>query len=244
MRHSFATSRKSAARRDRTCRLAVAALFAALSGCTGESTRIALQVQQRADEVQQVLFERQADALRILLFRDALRRIEQGGPALAAEQRAALSDVWNERDLLEFWSVQQERAKALRLIGVDAKLFGDQSPIDLVFKSLRARFGRAREAIAAYAGAGLQPVESSMRPALQEPRAEMAPVPPQPSPAGAATPGQSAGVASPGGISPTPNLVAPQISTQATGADGGKEDVRYEPPYFPVVVVPQRGGSR
>ncbi len=130
-------------------------LLASGFGCTAESTRIALQMQHRADQLQQAVFERQNESLRILLFRDALRRMQAAGEPLNPQQRAALNAVWNERDLLEFWHVQHERAGALRRIGVDAKLFGDQAPLDLLLKSLEAKFDRVRAAAAAQAGAAL-----------------------------------------------------------------------------------------
>ncbi len=121
------------------------------AGCTRESVRTALETQRRADAVQYAVFERQHDAIRILLFRDLVARLEQAGPPLTAEQRAAINDVWNDRDLAEFWCVQQERAAALRLVGVDAKLFADQAIVDLLVKSLEARAKRAEQGLAAAA---------------------------------------------------------------------------------------------
>ncbi len=116
-----------------------------LGGCTSESTRIAIETQRRADEVQQAVFDRQHEALCVLLYRDLRRRVDDAG--LTAEQRDALSAVWNERDLLEFWAVQHERAAALRLIGVDAKLYGDQAVLDLLWKSVEKRMDRARQGL-------------------------------------------------------------------------------------------------
>lgn len=123
-----------------------------VEGCTRESVRVALTAQQRADQVQQAVFERQHEALCILLYRDLQRRLEQTGTPLAPEQRTALNEVWNERDLIEFWTVQHERAKALRLIGVDAKLYSGQSVVDLLYKSISAKIERAKQGLAAYAG--------------------------------------------------------------------------------------------
>lgn len=124
-------------------------------GCTRESVRVALETQRRADEVQQATFDRQHESLRILLFRDLARRLEPDGKTLTPAQWAALNEAWNDRDLIEFWLVQQERAKALRLLGVDAKLYGDQSILDLLVKALEAKFDRGKEGLAAYAGARL-----------------------------------------------------------------------------------------
>jgi hypothetical protein len=134
--------------------LPTVALIAVLgsAGCSRESLRVALTAQQRADQVQQAVFERQHEALCILLYRDEQRRLEQTGVTLGPAQRAVLNDAWNDRDLVEFWAVQQGRARALRLIGVDAKLYSDQSVVDLLYKSLSARADRLAQGFAAQAG--------------------------------------------------------------------------------------------
>jgi len=129
----------------------LAGLLAA--GCTRESVRIALEAQRRADEVQQAVFERQHAALRVLLYREVVRRLEEGGFPLTAAQRAALGAAWNDRDLMEFWQVQHERAKALRRAGVDAQLWGSAAALDLLIKAVDARLDPARAGVAAYAGA-------------------------------------------------------------------------------------------
>jgi hypothetical protein len=122
-------------------------------GCTSESTRLALENQRRANEVDQAIFERQSDGLKVLLFRDARERLAN---APSPEERdAVLNAVWNERDLIEFWAVQHERAGALRLIGVDAKLYADQSAIDLLLKQIEAKGDRAKEGIVEAAGKGV-----------------------------------------------------------------------------------------
>lgn len=115
--------------------------------------RIALEAQQRADAVQQAVFERQSDALRILLYRDLLWRLAEAGVLLDAHQRSVVNDVWNDRDLFEFWSVQHERMRALRLIGVDSRLYGEQSIVDLLIKSITTRLDRIGEHVAARVGA-------------------------------------------------------------------------------------------
>ncbi len=126
-------------------------------GCTSESLRVALEAQQRADSVQQTVFDRQHEGLRILLFRDLLRRLDERGASLNAEQVAAVNAAWNERDLVEFWAVQHERARSLRLAGVDAKLYSDQSILDLLWKSLSAKAERLEQGIASHAGASVEP---------------------------------------------------------------------------------------
>jgi hypothetical protein len=113
---------------------------------------VALETQRRADTVQQTIFDRQHEALCILLYRDLLRRLEGAGLRPNDAQRAVINEVWNERDLVEFWAVQHERAKALRLLGVDAKLYSDQSAVDLLLKSIAARVARGEQALAAEAG--------------------------------------------------------------------------------------------
>ena len=134
------------------CGIALVAALAASAGCTRESVRVALENQRRADDVQQAVFERQHAALTLLLYRDLAHRLEQDGTRLTDAQRAALNDVWNDRDLMEFWAMQQERSAALRIAGVDAKLVADQSIIDLLWKQLEQRARRAAEGLATRAG--------------------------------------------------------------------------------------------
>lgn len=128
-----------------------------LGGCTAESTRVALTAQRRADEVQRTVFERQHEALCVLLYRDLRHRLEAAGMELSAGQQAALNETWNDRDLVEFWAVQDERARALRIAGVDAKLLADQSVVDLLIKSIEARVERVQGGLAAQAGAQALP---------------------------------------------------------------------------------------
>lgn len=141
----------------------VAALgVACLTGCTSESTRVALEAQRRADEVQQGIFDRQHDGLKVLLFRDTVRKMQDGEDVLSEAQQMALNDAWNERDLVEFWALQYERSKALRLAGVDAKLFSDQSVVDLLGRALDARWKRIDEAVNSAAAEGV--AEKSVTP--------------------------------------------------------------------------------
>jgi hypothetical protein len=119
------------------------------TGCTAESLRKAIETQHRANEVEEKIFEEQHDALCILTFRDLANQLQVGATALSEPQKSILNRAWNERDTIEFWSVQHERAKALRAAGVDAKLYSDQSTVDLLLKSLEAKEKRAEQGIAA-----------------------------------------------------------------------------------------------
>jgi hypothetical protein len=132
--------------------VALLAVVVNLPGCTRESLRVALAAQQRADQVQQAVFDKQHEGLCILLYRDLRRQLEQEAAPLSSAQRTALNAAWNDRDLVEFWQVQHERARALRLIGVDAKLYSDQAVVDLLYKSLSAKLARAKQGLATYAG--------------------------------------------------------------------------------------------
>lgn len=131
----------------------------ATGGCTGESTRVALVAQRRADEVQQAVFDQQHTALGTLLYRDPLRRLADAEVQLSPGLRAALNEVWNDRDLVELWTVQYERARALRIAGVDTKLYSDQSVVDLLVKAIEARADRVGAGLAAHAAEQAAPRE-------------------------------------------------------------------------------------
>lgn len=125
-----------------------------LFGCTAESTRIAIESQERANQVQEAIFDRQHEGLSQLLYDATLRKLDaaSGEVPLNTQQRQVLNEAWNERDLIEFWRVQFERSKALRFVGVDSKLFSDQSVIDLLIKALNAKMERGIQAVAAATG--------------------------------------------------------------------------------------------
>lgn len=128
------------------------ALLLVLAGCSDESLRVAVRAVQRADQVQQFVAEKRHEALRVLLYRDLLRRLGEAGAALDASQRAIVSAAWNERDLIEQWRVQDERARMLRLAGVEARLYGEQSIVDLLIKQVEAKADRAVKEAARQAG--------------------------------------------------------------------------------------------
>jgi hypothetical protein len=145
-------------RRPKEAGLVVLAFLAVVAGgCTRASVRLALDAQRRADQVQRAVFEQQNESLRILLFRDLVSRLEGAGRTLSEEERVALNEVWNERDLFEFWAVQNERAQALRIAGVDAKLATDQAIVDLLVKSIEARAKRVEHAAVGRVAANAAP---------------------------------------------------------------------------------------
>ena len=136
----------------RTMTYVVVAAAVVLSGCTRESIRVAIETQRRANDVEQAVFDRQHEALCILLYRDLEQRLAAAGGSLSGEQREALNNVWNERDLIEFWQVQHERTRALRMVGVDAALSAQQSVVDLLWKSVSRKMGRGEQALAGVLG--------------------------------------------------------------------------------------------
>ncbi len=144
--------RRGPRRALRASAVMAAALAVTMPGCSRESLRVALDAQRRADQVQQAVFDDQHAALSLLLYRDTLRRLEAGGTTLTPVQKTALNAIWNERDLVEFWALQHERATALRLMGVDSKLFAEQSTVDLLAKALERTGRRVDESAAAVMG--------------------------------------------------------------------------------------------
>jgi hypothetical protein len=153
------------------------------TGCTRESVRIALETQRRADQVQQAVFQRQHEALCMLLYHDLLARLAANGDPLTETQQAVLNAVWNDRDLIEFWALQNERAKALRLLGVEAKLASDRSVLELLWKNVQARVGRAGTLAASRLGRDLATCGHSSdvaEPSSPDPGLSCAPVPEAP----------------------------------------------------------------
>ncbi len=116
--------------------LGLCASMASLAGC--ESTRIAIATQARANDVQQTIFDQQQEALRIYQFRALAATLN-----LPPEQTAVLNAAWNERNTLNWWAVQFERSKSLRLVGVDTKLWASESILELIGKQIEQKTDRA-----------------------------------------------------------------------------------------------------
>lgn len=121
--------------------VAITIVAGCLVGCSDPSLKIAIQAQRRADDISEFIFQQQHDGLVMYLFRDLSGKLATGEEPLSDEQYNTLNLAWNERDLIEHWAIQHERAKALRNIGVNSRLYGEQSIIDLIGKS----FGQSVE---------------------------------------------------------------------------------------------------
>jgi hypothetical protein len=130
--------------------IACSLLFA---GCTAAATKTALDTQKRVNTIQETVYSNQAKSLKVLLYKNLVVQLERDGQALLNEkQKATLNQAWNDRDTIEWWSIQNERAKALRLVGVDSVLYDSQGIIDLMFKSLEEKWIDTKAGIAAVAG--------------------------------------------------------------------------------------------
>ena len=106
-------------------------------GCTSASTKIALEASNRVTQIQDKIQENQNKALKWYIFQKLLTDINA---AKTSDQVAALlNKAWQDRDLVEFWAVQWERARALHIIGVEAKLYSDEGILDLIWKQLSGK---------------------------------------------------------------------------------------------------------
>lgn len=130
-----------------TCLFAAVLISVLLAGCSDPSLKIALDAQRRADEVNEFIFERQHEGLVMYLYRDLANQLATEEGPLTAAQLATLNAGWNERDLIEHWAIQHERAKALRNVGVNTRLYSQQSVVDLIGKSFSQRAKVAQAAL-------------------------------------------------------------------------------------------------
>jgi hypothetical protein len=119
-----------------------------LAGCSDPSLKIAIQSQRHADEIQNFLFQQQHDGLVMYLYRDLAAELATEETPLSQDQLTTLNSAWNERDLIEHWAIQHERAKALRQIGVNTRLYSQQSIVDLIGKSISQRSSAVNAVIA------------------------------------------------------------------------------------------------
>ena len=139
---------------------AVAAFIAAVSlcilvatGCTATSTTLAIAGSERSDEVRSFVTAEQHRSLTLLLFRETAAAIEL---AQTADERAAVLDkAWNDRDLFEYWYLQDTLARALHYATVDAKLATSKSTIELIAKDFATHTQAPLQAVDEYAAARL-----------------------------------------------------------------------------------------
>lgn len=122
-----------------------------MTGCSNPSTKLALDGSKKADDTAEAIFTRQHDGLVLLLYRDTIAKLQAVG-TLNEKQHAVLNKAWNERNLIEFWALQNEKVKTLRLVTVYQKLYSDQSIIDLLLKSVMEKAQAAKAVIANVAG--------------------------------------------------------------------------------------------
>jgi hypothetical protein len=111
--------------------------FITCTGCTAVSTKLAIEGSRRTDEVRTAVVDRQHRSLLILSYRETLAELNK---ATSDQERAAiLNEAWNNRDLFEFWYIQDVLARAMHYATVDAKLAASQSIIDLLLKDMSKR---------------------------------------------------------------------------------------------------------
>ena len=108
--------------------------IAMLGGCTRPSTTQAIDGMDRSDRIRTEIRDRQHAALKIFLYRDTLAKLEAA--KTEGERAAILNEAWNDRDLCEFWLMQDERARFLNLATVGSKLYSDQGTLGLIAQNL------------------------------------------------------------------------------------------------------------
>jgi hypothetical protein len=132
-------------------------------GCTATSTMLAIEGSERSDAVRTAVVERQHRSLKILLFRDTLDRLVLAKSA--EEQEAVLNEAWNDRDLIEFWLIQDTLARCLHIATVDAKLASDQSIFQLIVQDISRRAAGPLQAVDEYVAAKLGDAVTDTQPA-------------------------------------------------------------------------------
>lgn len=120
--------------------ISVLGLAGCLTACSTMSARYALENQQRATEVENTLFSNQQQSLKDYLYNETEAGLLQTSDP--NEVHTLLNKYTQERDTLDFWALQHERVNQLRLIGVNTKLWADQSILDLLYKDAERRLSK------------------------------------------------------------------------------------------------------
>jgi hypothetical protein len=112
--------------------------------CTSNSTHLAIKGGERVENIQDTINSNQNENLRQYLYNDLKANLQKWlNRDLTLVEADKLNELWNRRDILETWQIQWERARALRMMTVDAKLISDQSPFDMLSKQIKAAIDRA-----------------------------------------------------------------------------------------------------
>jgi hypothetical protein len=124
--------------------LAITAILGTcIAGCTAPSNRMAGDASGRVDALRAGVFMRQNDALKILLFRQTLAKINA---AKTDEERGAiLNDAWNERDLIGWWGYQEILARCTQYATVDQYIAAQQGIFGLLAKDAARRWQKPLE---------------------------------------------------------------------------------------------------
>lgn len=107
----------------------------AISGCA--STKIAIESSSRVENVQDTIVNNQHTYIKYANFEKLLTEVEKiKGSPLTDEEKVALNAIAVERTDAEKWMIQWERARALRMVTVDSKLYADRSIFETAAEAL------------------------------------------------------------------------------------------------------------
>ena len=140
-----------------------AVAFFLLAGCTPTSTKLAIAGSERSDGVRSFVTAEQHRSLKVLLFRETLTKLKAAQTDEVRE--AVLNDAWNDRDLFEFWYLQDCWARALHYATVDAKLASSKSMASLIAKDIAIKLQEPVQAADEYLAAKLGQSIASSQPA-------------------------------------------------------------------------------
>lgn len=107
-------------------------LLVLLSGCTGPSTKLAIEKQREIENRQDEIVENMNYSLLVYQYQDLRDKIHSG-----KADDDYLSSMWNARNGLQNMMIQWERIRALRLITIDTYLYAQQNILDLKYKRMR-----------------------------------------------------------------------------------------------------------
>lgn len=102
------------------------------TGCTSNSTKLAIETSKEYIARNNDLMNKYHDLILQYMFTTYCLKNQ-----LTTEQIKELNLVWNNRNVVEFWLIQHERNDALYALGVDTKLYNDQSMFSLFLERFK-----------------------------------------------------------------------------------------------------------
>lgn len=108
-----------------------------LTGCSTTSTKTAIEAIPKIENNQDTIFKNQQEAIEILLYQKLC--LQLGG-----DPNDVIKQTFDNWQIVVKHQEQWERARAMRMVTTDAKVYETQSVFDLIWKEITGKVDNAQ----------------------------------------------------------------------------------------------------